>query len=56
MVLDCYMETEVTRYNAEELPPEWDVPSNKIQIRNHSVTWSYQIQGKIFVLHLHVPY
>ncbi|VDI13899.1 Hypothetical predicted protein [Mytilus galloprovincialis] len=44
--IDCYMETEVTRYNAEELPPEWDVPSNKIQIRNHSVTWSYQIQDK----------
>ncbi|CAG2187315.1 unnamed protein product [Mytilus edulis] len=40
------METEITRYNAEDLPPEWDVPSNKIQIRNHSVTWSYQIQDK----------
>ncbi|XP_063417877.1 uncharacterized protein LOC134700409 [Mytilus trossulus] len=43
--IDC-METEFMRYNAEDLPPKWDVPSNKIQIINHSVTWSYPIQDK----------
>ncbi|XP_052076105.1 uncharacterized protein LOC127714142 [Mytilus californianus] len=43
--IDC-METEFTRHNAESLPDEWDVPSNKIEIRNRFVTWSYPIQDK----------
>ncbi|CAC5368140.1 unnamed protein product [Mytilus coruscus] len=44
-IIDC-METEFTRHNAERLPDEWDVPSNRIEIRNHFVTWSYPIQDK----------